>query len=237
MEAIAKKRAKLFEATLAILDGLELENGDRIDEAGVQIGSRLARGGRFLLFGCGHSGLAVQDVYYRAGGLKDARVIFVDELMLDRVPVEDTSRDEKRAGWIEERLLPLEIAERDALLVVSTSGVNAVPVEVAAHARARGAWVGAITSRAWAAAAAPRHPSGLRLADHAHLVLDNGVPPGDALVALPADRRAGSASTIASALLLQALTVAIAAASDAAGLRLPLWVSGNAVAEGEAGRR
>lgn len=222
-------RKAYFAAALALVDELEEENEVALDDAAIEIGSRLCARGRLILFGCGHSGLAAQDLYYRAGGLMDAEFLFDERVTLDHQPVEETSVFEKEAGWAAERIKALELGEGDSVIVVSTSGVNAAPVDAALTARESGAYVVALTSRRCSEALEPRHPSGKRLAEVADAVLDNLSPFGDTLVMIgpEPDRRGGSASTVASALLLQALAVGIAGAASAQGIDLPLYVSGN----------
>jgi uncharacterized phosphosugar-binding protein len=226
---MTKHYADFLGRALFQLDGLLEKNGDTIERAASEIAGHLAAGGRFLLFGCGHSGLVAQDAFYRAGGLRQAQVIFHPRLTLDHEPVAATSEHEKEEGWIVEALGGLDFGRNDALLVISTSGVNAVPVELARHARERGALVVAITSLAYREALAPRHSSGLQLAECALHVLDNLVPYGDSLVEVEEEthRFMGSAGTAAGALLVQALSIAIWEAGQANGVTLPTYVSGN----------
>jgi uncharacterized phosphosugar-binding protein len=70
----------------------------------------------------------------------------------------------------------------DALLAISTSGCNAVTVDVAIEARRRGLFVVALTSLEHSRASAPRHESGRKLHEVADLVLDQHAPAGDSAV-------------------------------------------------------
>ena len=70
----------------------------------------------------------------------------------------------------------------DSLLAISTSGCNAVTIDVALEAKRLGLYVVALTSRAHAAASTSRHESGRKLPDVADLVLDQHAPAGDSAV-------------------------------------------------------
>jgi uncharacterized phosphosugar-binding protein len=110
------------------------------------------------------------------------------------------------------------------VIVISNSGVNAVPVEAAALAKATGATLIALTSRAYSEAIAAGRPT---LAGAADIVIDNGLPPGDALAALPGtDLKAGPGSTAIGSALLQAL-FAEAAARLARDGAPPIYLSAN----------
>ena len=67
----------------------------------------------------------------------------------------------------------------DTLLAISTSGCNAVTIDVAMEAKRLGIWVAALTSTAHADASTSRHESGKKLHDVADLVLDQQAPAGD----------------------------------------------------------
>ena len=67
-------------------------------------------------------------------------------------------------------------------MIVSNSGRNPVPIEMAMEARGKGLKVIAVASIGFSKGVPSRHFSGLRLADVADVVIDNGVPPGDASV-------------------------------------------------------
>jgi uncharacterized phosphosugar-binding protein len=73
-------------------------------------------------------------------------------------------------------------APADALLAISTSGCNAVTIDVAVEAKRLGMVVVALTSLDHAAVSTSRHDSGQRLHEVADLVLDQKAPAGDSAV-------------------------------------------------------
>jgi uncharacterized phosphosugar-binding protein len=70
----------------------------------------------------------------------------------------------------------------DCLLAISTSGCNAVTIDVALEAQRLGMFVVALTSRAHADVSTSKHESGRKLADVAEVVLDQHAPAGDSAV-------------------------------------------------------
>lgn len=219
--------ARYFSEVRGLFDRLEQANTKVLHSAVDDMADRIIDGGRILLFGAGHSGLACQDVYYRAGGLKDLVCIFDPRLTLDFDPVEETSLSEKLEGALEPTMERFNITSRDVLICVSTSGINAAPVEAALHAHSRGALVLAITSSIYTQTLPPRHSSGRRLADIADHVLDNLAPFGDTVVKVRGDEQMGSTSTLGSAALLQAMTIALREECFNRGTPLAVFVSGN----------
>jgi len=147
--------------------------------ASAQVAESFRAGGLLYVFGAGHSHLVAAEAFYRAGG--PARVCPVlDPPTMLHEGAQRSGRLERESGRAARVLDRYDVvAGRDTLLVVSNSGVNAVPVEMAEAARDRGLATVALTSRAVSAATpAP----GRRLMDVVDLVVDNHCPVGDALL-------------------------------------------------------
>jgi uncharacterized phosphosugar-binding protein len=183
----------------------------------------MAEDGLVYLFGTGHSHMLAEEGHYRAGGLACVAPILASTVMLHEGATAGT-RMERLSGLAELIVSRYPIGTRDVVVIFSTSGVNAVPVEAARYARAAGATVIAVTSEAYSREAAHGRQ---RLADVASIVLDNRVPPGDASLALADDVRAGPLSTVAGAALLNALFVEASARLIAEGGEPPVYVSAN----------
>ena len=183
-----------------------------------------ARGDHLVyVFGTGHSHMLAEEVHYRAGGLALAVPILASTIMLHEGAVASTKmeRAEGVSGPILERY---GITRNDVLFVVSNSGVNAAPLEAARFGRKVGCAVVAITSLAYSTKTAN---GGERLADLADIVIDNGVPPGDAVVALPGtELRTGPASTTVGTAIINPV-FAQAAHRLAQEGRPPIYLSAN----------
>lgn len=179
-------------------------------------------------FGCSHSGLLVQEICYRAGGLMLVNPLFGPGMNLATDPPLLTSDMERLPGLADRILDNSALGAGDLLIVVSSSGRNAVPVEMAEGARRRGASVVAVTALAYTQAVASAAPSGRRLFEVADWVLDNGAPLGDAVLEIPGlDAPMGPVSTITGAFLLQALMAMVAEQLVARGADVPVFRSGN----------
>jgi uncharacterized phosphosugar-binding protein len=118
---------------------------------------------------------------------------------------------EKYSGYAEEVLKSFRFGPHDAFIVISTSGIRPVIVEMAAGARRRGLPVIAVVSREHCEGAPAGTESGKKLIDYADVVLDNLAPPGDCLLELPGlEWRTGPVSTVTGALLINMLRCEVA---------------------------
>src|SRR5262249_61769090 len=81
---------------------------------------------------------------------------------------------EKYEGYSEEIMKGFRFGPRDAFIVISTSGIRPVIVEMAMGARRRGMPVIAVCSRMHCEQSTPAHSSGKKLIDVADVVIDNG---------------------------------------------------------------
>lgn len=179
--------------------------------------------GQVYVFGTGHSHMLAEEVHYRAGGLAAVVPVLSAATMLHEGAVSGSAL-ERTPGLILPILDRYGIEARDVLLVISNSGVNAAPVEAARYGKAHGATVIALTSLAYSAAAARGRE---RLADIADIVIDNGIPAGDAVASLPGTGlRAGPASTVIGAALINAIMVDVATELAADGTP-PIYLSAN----------
>lgn len=175
------------------------------------------------VFGTGHSHLLALDLHYRAGGPAYVVPVLDESLMLHRGAMASTDR-ERESGSAAQAFGPYPVSRGDTVIIISNSGVNAAPVEAADLAKARGATVIVLTSRAYSEAAAQGRPT---LASRADIVIDNELPPGDAMVALPGtDIKAGPGSTSVGAAILQALFAEAASRLAADGSPL-IFLSAN----------
>lgn len=184
---------------------------------------------RFLYaFGTGHSHMLAEEIFYRAGGLARAAAILDPPLMLHE-SASASSRREQETGGAARLLDQYPVAPGDVLVLASNSGRNAVPVEMALEARARGLKTIAFTSLAHSRAFPSRHPSGKRLFELADVVLDNGAIPGDAALDLPGlPRKVGPTSSITGILLLQLVVVRAVELALARGTVPEVYASSNA---------
>ncbi|ARQ70149.1 sugar isomerase domain-containing protein [Streptomyces marincola] len=220
---------QFFDAAIDLLRRARERQAARIEEGAALLADTITAGGRLFVHGAGHSALPAQDLVYRAGGLAVVNPLPVPGTTgVDTTPATLGSALERVGGLAAAVLDSSPAAAGDLLVVISLSGRNALPVEMAAHARSLGLTVIGVTSVAYAAETASRHPSGTFLADHCDLVIDSGVPVGDAtLTAAGIGAPFAPASTVVTCALLQALVAEAAGRLAAGGTEPPLLRSAN----------
>lgn len=200
------------------LQKVATETGPAIQKAAQAIADAIEHDGIFMLFGSGHSALLAKDAAYRAGGLAAA-------LSIDDIADGDAERVEGVARYIVARY---ELRPGSVMAIISNSGINAVPIEMAMLAKAAGLTTIAVTSLAHSRSVPARHSSGKKLYEVVDIVLDTHGPAGDAAIKLPqSDLKSGATSTAIGSAILQALTVQTAALLVERGHAAPIWVSAN----------
>lgn len=113
-------------------------------------------------------------------------------------------------------------------MIISLSGRNTLPVEMATHARALGMKVIGVTSVAYAKETTSLHSSGTFLKDHCDIVLDSRIAVGDAeLTAEGVEAPFAPASTVVTSALMQAMMASAAGELARRGIEPPLLRSGN----------
>ncbi len=211
-----------YQRILEILDKASSSQQEQLEKASQHIAQSLLKGGILHVFGSGHSNMIGKEITSRAGGLVPVNLVpDPTEGMAERLE----GLGEILLGRYARRyqLLPGEV-----MIVVSTSGRNPVPIEIALGARERGLFVIAITSLEYSRMSTSRHTSGKRLYEVADLVLDNCVPPGDASVEIGhTGQKAGASSTIAGALIVNMLMLSVIEHIIEAGEEPPILRSYN----------
>lgn len=191
----------------------------------------ILHGNLIHVFGAGHSHMLAEEVFFRAGGLLSFNALLDPALML-HISAIASGGVERIVEYAQILLDKYPIAPTDAILVISYSGINPVPVEVARICKSRGMKVVALTSVQASQGSPARHPSGQRLFDVADLVLDNPGPVGDASLQIPGlDAAICGLSTIVGATILQSVIYETVRRLHAAGYAPPILRSLNSHAD------
>ncbi|WP_093800364.1 SIS domain-containing protein [Streptomyces sp. Wb2n-11] len=225
----SKLAGQFFDAAIGLLHRVRDEEAGNIAAAGAAIADTVAAGGRLFAFGAGHSSLAAQDVVYRAGGLALMNLLAVPGTVgVDVTPATLGSALERVDGLAGAVLDSSPAEPGDVLAVVSLSGRNALPVEMAMNAQALGLKVIGVTSLTYARETKSRHVSGTYLKDHCDIVLDSKIAVGDAeLTAEGIEAPFAPASTVVTSALMQAVLATAAGDLAERGIEPPLLRSGN----------
>ena len=210
-----------YATATALLARAREQNAPTLKKLGTILGQSVASGGVIHTFGSGHSEVIAREIIGRAGGLVCVSGI-----------------TDPTGGFIENLVgYGTKLAERydrahgllagETIIVISNSGKNASPIEVALYARQKRLNVVALTSVAMARTAITVHPSGKKLHEIADYTLDNLGLPGDAVAAVTDTIMAGPTSTLIGATLLNLLMLETIEWLKAGGHHLPILRSQN----------
>ncbi len=205
---------------------IETQQG-QIEKAAQIVADTVVRDGIIYTFGTGHSHVIAEDVAYRAGGLVPVDAI-LEPSLTGHEKVMQSEYMERVEGMAEVILNYYEISSKDAMIIISNSGRNAAPIEMAEGAHKRGVSTIAVTSLAHSQGTTSRHSSGKKLYQIADVVIDNHCPKGDALLqleGLPVPTGAGSG--IAGLFILQSIMVQAVQNLLDRGIAPPVCMSGN----------
>jgi uncharacterized phosphosugar-binding protein len=217
-----------FDRSLELLKRVRDTQLERIEQAAEMIAQAVTDGHTLYAWGGPHSNLPVQDIFWRAGGLALVNPLFTPGLSLETGPIYLTSFYERVQGAGEQYFRQVGAEPGDVIILVSTSGRNAFPIEMAMAAKEAGLAVIGMTSLAYSDSVASRHPSGKKMFQHCDVVLDNLTAPGDAILAddrLP--QKVGPTSGWVGCLMLQALMAEVAARLAEKGVVPPIYYALN----------
>lgn len=200
---------------------------EAITGAAEMVADTVAAGGVVFTFGTGHSHCIAEDAVYRAGGLVPVDAI-LEPSLTGASDVTKSEYLERLEGFAAAILDHRRLTPDDLLVVISNSGRNAVPVEMATEARERGVRVVAITSLRYAGAVGSRHSSEKKLHEVADVAVDNGTEFGDAEIRLPGvPVPVGPMSGIAGMFVIHAIMARAAEVLLSRGTQPRVWESGN----------
>jgi uncharacterized phosphosugar-binding protein len=175
------------------------------------------------VFGSGHSRILVEEMWPRYGSFPGFNPIVELSLTFHNLVVGANGQRqamflENVSGLAARILRNFDLKTGDSALVVSSSGCNVVPVEMAEEFQRRGVKVVALISKDHAEASTTRHPGGKKLQDFADIVLDTGAPVGDAMVKIKGlETPVAPGSTVGGCLIVNAVKAEVAQRLTQAG--------------------
>jgi uncharacterized phosphosugar-binding protein len=219
---------RYFEKAIETLQSVAESQQDNIARAARMLVDAVVGGGSIFSFGASHSFMLTEELVYRTGGLMLVNPIYPHGMNLFVRPVTATSRLERVVGLGAELLSSSEAKAGDVLILASTSGRNAVVIDMAIAAREKGIGTIGITSLAYTRGVGSRHPSGKKLVDLCDVVIDNGAPLGDAAVEIPGfAQKVGPLSSVAGCAIVNALVVEVVGRLVKQGIEPPVFMSAN----------
>lgn len=206
----------------AILTTIE-QQAEAIQQAARWFSQTILTGRMVHLFGSGHSRIMVEEMWPRYGSFAGFNPIVELSLSFHNLVV--GANGQRQAMFLENvpglagRILRnFDLSVKDSALIISSSGCNVVPIEMAELFQQRGIKVVALVTRQHAEKSTSKRQDGKKLTDFADLVLDTGAPVGDAMVMVPGlDTPVAPGSTVGGAVLVNCIKAEVARLLTEAG--------------------
>lgn len=222
-----KAYEQVFYGMEKILKKIQETQVPNIEKAAQLITDTVMNDGVIHAFGAGHSNLLAEEISFRAGTIAPINHI-IDISVAGTINVVKSAYVERLEGIGSAIFDHVRPGPKDVFIVISNSGRNAAPVEIARDAQKNGNKVIALTSITYSKSQPSRHPSGKLLLDYADIILDNCGVEGDICVKHP-DMVQGLAptSTVAGAFILHSVMAQAVSIMKDAGYEPPVFMSGN----------
>jgi len=231
-----------YEATTTLMRRILDEEKEPLDRAAERLADQVAADRLIHIFGPGgHSNLATQEVFFRAGGLMHISAILDEGTLLSNGALRSMAI-ERLPGYGRIVIERQRLGDTDVLILANSYGINAALIDAALEARRNGVFVIGVSSREHAAKTSPnhpaRHPTKQNLHDVVDIAIDTKVPIGDAVVKIEGfGDPIAAVSTFANAFALNCLVIRTVAKLVERGVEPPVWRSGNAPGGDEANAR
>lgn len=175
------------------------------------------------LFGSGHSRIMVEEMWPRYGSFPGFNPIVELSLSFHNLVVGCNGQRqamflENVSGLASRILRNFDLLPVDTALIISSSGCNVVPIEMAEGFQKRGIRVVSIISTTHSASSTSKRADGKKLQEFSDLVLDTGAPVGDAMVRIEGlDTPVAPGSTVGGCLLVNSIKAEVALRLTRAG--------------------
>jgi len=214
-----------FEKTVELVNRVRDNELGSIDRAAEICANSIANGGLVFLFGNGHSRMMCEEMTPRQGCFV-GWVAMVELALSNHAAIVGSNGLraplylEKYEGYSEEILKGFNFSPHDAMVIISTSGIRPVIVEMALGAKKRGLPVIGVCAKAHSQAVKAAHSSGKKLLDVADVIIDNHCPPGDCVHEIEGlEWKTGPASTVTGAMIMNMLRCEVAERLVARGVK------------------
>ena len=172
-----------------VMDAIESKQMENIQKAATIMANSIEKERWVHTFGCGHATLPIEEMYPRIGGFVGFHPMIELPLtfftnIVGGMSVQQFVFLERVEGYGKEIMKGWNFDENDCMWIFSHTGINAVNIDIALEARAKGMKVIVYGSAAEAEGKLTRHSCGKTLFELADIVVDTCVPANDASVPL-----------------------------------------------------
>ncbi|GAB3907452.1 sugar isomerase domain-containing protein [Larkinella knui] len=205
-----------------LIDTVEQQT-EQLQQAAQWFADTILAGRMVHVFGSGHSRIMVEEMWPRYGSFPGFNPIVELSLTFHNLVVGANGQRqamflENVSGLAERILRNYDLSEQDTALIISSSGCNVVPVEMAEEFQKRGVKVVALITKEHSDRSTSKRKDGLKLSDFADLILDTGAPVGDAMVTVPGlETPVSPGSTVGGALIVNSIKAELARLLTQAG--------------------
>jgi len=219
---------KYIEHAYELLDELKEITLPNIEKAADLIVDAIENGHTLYAWGGPHSSLPVQDIYERAGGLAILNCVIAPGLTYEVNPIKVGMYLERVEGYGSFFFDKIGAEKGDVIILVSTSGRNPFPIEMAISAKKAGLKVIGMTSVKYTQAVDSRHSSGKKMYEFCDVVLDNRTEPGEGFLEYKGiPQKVGPTSGWMGIVILQSLMVEVAQRMADREITPPVRYAGN----------
>lgn len=214
------------------LELIQKEESEHIEQAARMFVEQIQSDRLIFAYGPGgHSNLASQEIFFRAGGLFHVSAI-LDEGTLISGGALRSMAIERLPGYAKIVLDDYGLKKGDLLVIINAYGINAATIDAALEAKKRGVRTIGVTSvrhaKATPADHPARHPSKKNLYEVVDLTVDSKVEVGDAVLRVKGlNQPICAMSTFANAFVVNSIVAQTVKILVGQGITPPLWASGN----------
>ena len=216
----------------SLLTTIEGKEQETIDKAASILAEAVSQDKLINVIGPGgHSNMAVEEVFWRAGGLACVNGILDAGTNLIH-GAKRSNHVERTPGYAKTVLNAYGINSGDVLVIVNAYGINAMTIDCALECKQRRITSIGISSTSFANSvpkdSPARHPSGKNLSELVDVFINTHLPMGDAVVEVNGlAQKMGSTSTFLNSFALNLLMIRTAEALIEKNLTPPVWMSAN----------
>lgn len=229
---MTKTSKAYLHAIVSLLEEIEEKEQQSITKAADILAKKVSEGRLINVIGTGgHSNMAVEEVFWRAGGLAAVNGILDAGTNL----IHGAKRSnfvERTPGYARSIMNAYRIHEGDVLIIVNAYGINSFSIDCALECEEKKITSIGITSTSFADSipmeSPARHPSGKNLHELADIFIDNHLPFGDAVVEVDGiEQNMGPTSTFVNSFTINLLMIRTAEKLVEMGVEVPVWTSAN----------